>query len=163
MSINNLYNIPYYFKAGGLSKFWEGYDNEPIVVIDDPVTPGFAQANEQIQYLKNVISTGNVYVEVKYGSMVFDAHILIFTSNLSPYILANDCGAKNMDAVFRRLTDTIPSMHIKSKEQGITEIPFTLCKYLEINLKHYGLLKTDFDLDLIADTMGTLDVPDYNV
>ena len=28
-----------YEKLGGFEKYWEGYDNQPIVVIDDPVLP----------------------------------------------------------------------------------------------------------------------------
>jgi len=31
--------VDYYSKGGGLKKFWDGYDNQPIAWIDDPVSP----------------------------------------------------------------------------------------------------------------------------
>jgi len=32
-----VYGIDYYQKMGGLKRFWDGYDNQPIVWIDDPL------------------------------------------------------------------------------------------------------------------------------
>lgn len=31
------HHIEYYVKSQGLSKWWFGYNNEPIVIIDDPM------------------------------------------------------------------------------------------------------------------------------
>lgn len=58
---------------GGLSKFFDGYDNQPITWIDDLVSPScFRTGDEEpVQRFKTVISTGEVLVEVKHGSMVF--------------------------------------------------------------------------------------------
>ena len=36
-SLQTTYKIDYYKKLRGLSKFWDSYDNEQIVYIDDPV------------------------------------------------------------------------------------------------------------------------------
>lgn len=39
-TIRRLYpQIDYYSKMGGLSKYFDGYDNQPITWIDDPVSP----------------------------------------------------------------------------------------------------------------------------
>ena len=39
-TIRALYpEVDFYWKLGGMSKFWDGYDNQPIVIIDDPVSP----------------------------------------------------------------------------------------------------------------------------
>ena len=66
--------LDYYCKVSGLSKWYDGYDNEPIVIIDDPVlmsgSPGF---QEQLQCLRNVVSTGPTYVKVKGSTWVFDS------------------------------------------------------------------------------------------
>lgn len=100
-AIRNCYpEIDHYFKMGGLDKRWEGYDNQPIVWIDDPVKPTANGGEAAIQSLKNVLSTGACYVEFKGGSFVFDAHIIILTSNLSASEIASACGYDNQEATY---------------------------------------------------------------
>ena len=53
----------YFTKGGGLKKFWDGYDNQPIAWIDDPVSPNEGKDRESIQQLKNVMSVGDYLVE----------------------------------------------------------------------------------------------------
>lgn len=101
--------IDYYSKGGGLKKYWDGYDNQPIAWIDDPVSPEECRDSESIQQLKNVMSVGDCFVEVKYGTMVFDSNLLIITSNIDPMKLAVVCGEENRDPIYRRLTDTCGS------------------------------------------------------
>ncbi|CAB3999376.1 replication-associated [Paramuricea clavata] len=96
----------FYFKGGGLKKYWDGYDNQPIVWIDDPVTLDASRDSESVQQLKNVFSTGNAVVEVKYGSLTFDSKLVIITSNGAPEYLAASCGEENYEPILRRLTDT---------------------------------------------------------
>ena len=50
-------------KSGGLHKYCEGYDNQPMAWIDDPVMPEGMSASECGQELKNVLSTGAARVE----------------------------------------------------------------------------------------------------
>ena len=102
----------YYSKGGGLRKFWDGYDNQPIAWIDDPVSPQLDRESDSVQQLKNVMSVGDCIVEIKYGSLVFDSAILIITSNIHPVSLANACGDENRAAIYRRLTDTCGAFHI---------------------------------------------------
>ena len=72
-TLQNLGIVDYFSKGGGLKRFWDGYDNQPICWIDDPVSPQPQRNNEDVQQLKNVMSTGDCLVEIKYGSMVFDS------------------------------------------------------------------------------------------
>ena len=52
------FNIDYYKKLRGLSKFWDSYDNEPIVYIDDPVKANVQYNEDDVQGLKNILSSG---------------------------------------------------------------------------------------------------------
>ena len=85
-------NIHYFSKCGGLTKYWDGYDNQPICWIDDPVCMDPSKDMESIQQLKNIFSTGNCQIEVKFGTMVFDSPIDIITSNTSPRQIALSTG-----------------------------------------------------------------------
>ena len=79
-TIRKLYpTVDYYAKMGGLSKYFDGYDNQPITWIDDPVSPAVCRTGDEepVQRFKTVISTGEVLVEVKHGSMVFDSTVLL--------------------------------------------------------------------------------------
>lgn len=81
----------------GLKKFWDGLGG-----------------SKSIQQLKNVMSVGDCYVEVKYGTMVFDSNLLIITSNIDPMKLAVACGEENCDPIYHRLTDTCEAFYISS-------------------------------------------------
>jgi hypothetical protein len=103
----------FYIKMGGLSKYWDGYDNEPICWIDDPVTtPDPCKNQEEVQSLKNVMSAGNCLVEIKHGSLIFDSELVIITSNIPDYILAEFCGTINRGPILRRLRDTCGSYYL---------------------------------------------------
>ena len=72
-------HITTYYKAHGFSKeYWDGYLNQPIVIIDDPSIPtnAFNMATISETY-KNILSTGEFICNVKYGSMQFDSHLVI--------------------------------------------------------------------------------------
>ena len=88
----------YYPKMGALKKFWDGYDNQPFVLIDDP-----GQFNAHFAAFKNVISTGALIVEVKGSAMQFDSRLVIVVSNTDPESLANTAGLWGRDAIFDRL------------------------------------------------------------
>ena len=90
-TIRRLYpTADYYAKMGGLSKYFDGYDNQPICWIDDPVSPAVCRTGDKdpVQRFKTVISTGEVLVEVKHGSMVLDSSLIIVTSNMDPRDMA---------------------------------------------------------------------------
>ena len=126
----------YYSKCGGLSKYWDGYDNQEICWIDDPVCMDAANDRESIQQLKNIFSTGNCQVEVKYGNLIFDSSIVIITSNSSPNQIALSTGEECSEPMFRRFTDTCGSYHLESREQ---------LKQLERYLYHCIDVACDFE------------------
>jgi len=61
-SINSVLNtirsmhpqVDYYSKMGGLGKFWDGYDNQPICWIDDPIAASVVRTGDEepVQRLK---------------------------------------------------------------------------------------------------------------
>ena len=58
--------MDYYAKLGGLSKFFEGYDNQRIMWIDDPVSPScfWIGDEEPVQRFKTVISYGETLFSI---------------------------------------------------------------------------------------------------
>lgn len=71
---------------GDLSKIWDGYDNQLICWIDDPVTPAVASTEDEepIQKLKTVVFTRKILVKVKHGSMASDSSLIILSCNFDP-------------------------------------------------------------------------------
>ena len=102
----------YFTKGGGLKNFWDGYDNQPIAWIDNPVSPNEGKHSESIQQSKNVMSVGDCLVEVKYGTMVFDSNLLIVNSKIDPIKLAVACGEDNCDPIYHILTDTCGAFYL---------------------------------------------------
>ena len=105
-SLNKLYNIDYYKKLRGLSKFWDSYDNEPIVYVDDPVKANINYNEDDVQGLKNILSTGPCIADIKFGSMNFDSKLVIIATNISPTYMAESMGIDNKDAMLRRFQDS---------------------------------------------------------
>ena len=71
---------------------------------------------DSIQQLKNIFSTGNCQIEVKFGTMVFDSPIVIITSNASARQIALSTG-EAAEPIYRRLTDTCGSYRLEDMEQ----------------------------------------------
>lgn len=68
--------LEYYMKKS-LSKYWDGYDNQPIVRIDDSIPPETTISQEQGSAPKLVILTGPAFVEVKYAVRLWAPHHLL--------------------------------------------------------------------------------------
>jgi len=85
-----------------LTKYWDGYDNQPIVWIDDPGEFDMKYHPEEAAAFKNVISNGPHTVEIKYGSMQFDSKLCIVTTNLTPGRFLRSAGPC-MEAIDRRI------------------------------------------------------------
>lgn len=118
-TIRKLYpKVDYYAKMGGVSKYFDAYDNQLICWIDDPVSPAVYRTGDEepVQCFKTVISTGEVLVKVKHGSMVFDSTLIIVTSNLDPRDIADACGVDNKEAMYRHFTDTCRAQCIPDKD-----------------------------------------------
>jgi len=127
--------ISFYAKMGGLDKYWDGYDNDPIVVIDDPVSSqARSTGNEEaVQRLKNVLSYGGTLVKVKHGSMVFDAKIIIIAYNSHPEELAWTCGEGNMEAIKNRFMNTCGAHEITSKRMARQDFPRHMLLMIQTN------------------------------
>ena len=109
------FDITYYFKLGGLSKFFNGYQFDDIIVIDDPVEPT-NESNEQVQMFKSLINEHERFIEIKGSSMPLDSKLVIITANISPQSMANACGPTCRDAIYRRLTKPFKPVHIKTPD-----------------------------------------------
>lgn len=89
-----------------------------------------------MQRFKTVISTGEVLVEVKHGSMVFDSSLIIVTSNLNPRDMAKACGLDNEEAMYRRFTDTCGAFEISDKKIARNNMTEHLVKVIAQNVEH---------------------------
>ena len=128
--------ITYYFKVGGLSKFFNGYDFNDIVVIDDPVEPG-KDSEDQVQMFKTIINNQERSIEIKGGHMPWDTRLVIITANISPNYLAACCGATCSAAIFRRLTSPIKSLYLERADHS------RYCKFLLNVIKQVFHLEYD--------------------
>lgn len=109
------WSIFYYFKMGGLSKFFNGYNFDDIVVIDDPVEPS-KSSNDEITMFKAIINEHERQIEIKGSSMPWDTRLVIITSNVSPKSMAEACGDTCKEAIFRRLTSPFQSVLVRQNE-----------------------------------------------
>lgn len=161
-ALKKTYGVTYYCKLGGLDKWFDGYDNDDLVWIDDPVTQNVPRTGDEssVQRFKNIISTGDVLVEVKCGSMVFTSPLIIITSNLDPGAIANSCGPDNQEAIYRRLTDTCGSHYIANWREATLQMPIHLLKCIKRNLK----LNNDLDIDIerVVHNIADFKAPTYD-
>lgn len=65
--------LDYYDKMTQLTKFWDGYDNQPFVVIDEANEFNLKHISEEVGIFKNVISSGKQIIEIKQTSCQFDS------------------------------------------------------------------------------------------
>ena len=96
---------------GGLSKFFNGYQFDDIVIIDDPVEPG-SNDNDQVQMFKAIINEHERLVEIKGSSMPWDTKLVVITANISPLSMSNACGETCREAIYRRLTNPFKDLHL---------------------------------------------------
>lgn len=114
----------YYSKMGGLSRFWDGYDNQLICWIDDPVMPDSKQNSEGIQQMKTVVaSSGPVEVQIKFGSMQFDSKLII-SCNTDPRQMANRFGKECFEPMMRRFSDPPGNYRIQDRDAAIKSIVY---------------------------------------
>ena len=145
----------FYTKMGGLDKWWDGYDNQPIVWIDDPIAMDGQYQREAVQRLKNVISHGHVLCEIKGGSMVFDAQLIIISSNFDPRDMAASCGMENFDAIFRRLTDTCGAQEVKTRADCLKK----MIEYILLCVKEK--MNPDLDIKHVVQSIPSIVFPNY--
>ena len=119
------------------SKFWDGYNNNRIVVLDDP-TPPAKYDSEEANAFRSILSTGPCAVEIKYGTMQFDSDLMIIISNLEPHMLAGYFGPKATDPINRRFIDTAGCINLNHRAPYITrELNETLLDKLFLGTMNY--------------------------
>ena len=146
--LRDQFDITYYFKLGGLSKFFNGYQFDDIIVIDDPVEPG-QESNEQVQMFKSIINEHERHVEIKGSSMPLDTKLVIITANISPQSLANACGPTCRDAIYRRLTKPFKPVHL-TKPQHDRYLMYLLKQLANIFDLHFPIEQAYLELEEIV-------------
>ena len=123
------------------TKYFDGYDNQPIVWMDDPC-PVENRTQETATIFKNIVgSTGPCQCEIKFGSMQFDSHLIVITTNVPPDVMAESFGQFSNQAMMRRFTEPMKDIRVDSRELAIK-----LKKYLIQVIK--VLAKDRFDIDI---------------
>ena len=130
------HNLGYYSKMGGLSKFFDGYDWQPIILIDDPVTPDASANTEQIQMFKTIVNEHQRIIEIKGGSMPMDTGLIIITANISPNAMATACGTDCADAVYRRITKMPGAFFVdkQSREKLTRTLISVICQRFDLDI-----------------------------
>lgn len=124
--------LSFYCKGGGLKKWWENYDNQPICIIDDPSCFNVRFSDEDVQAFKTVISSEETTVEIKGGTMQFTSHLVIVVTNPDSTDLARSSGPANYDAVLDRLQGSRSlinaSMRVQTPQQARITLPLMLLR-----------------------------------
>ena len=143
-------HITTYYKAHGFNKeYWDGYINQPIVIIDDPSIPTnqFNMANISETY-KNILSTGEFICNVKYGSMQFDSHLVIILSNIPAREMADAFAPEDREAHYRRFADSFGEYNIGSPHELEHFLVTQFIANLHELLQDRGLINDDLYLFL---------------
>ena len=102
-----------------MTKYFDGYDNQPIVWMDDPC-PVENRTHETATIFKNVVgSTGPCQVEIKFGAMQFDSHLIIITTNVPPDAMAESFGNYSNEAMMRRFTHPMQDIYVIDRSRAI--------------------------------------------
>ena len=136
--------VSFYMKMGGLSKFWDGYDNDPICFIDDPDLFNIKQDMAEVVAFKNCISYGPFQVEIKFGSMQFDSKLVIISCNTQPEIFCASAGP-TAEAISRRIgKDSVTGrpFHAWSNDRARNKLMTDLCTIIStmFNVNYDALL-----------------------
>lgn len=149
-AIQSLYPfLTYYNKIGGLTKYFDGYDNQFTCWMHDPCAPD-QRTNEAAVTFKNVVgSSGPCQVEIKFGSMQFDSHLIIITSNTPPDIMAESFEVESAQAMKRRFYDP-PGQHGVYTREDCKGLVAKITKVIS------AIAKKRFDIDVDVDAVQRL-------
>ena len=86
-----------YERSGG-SKWWDGYENERVVIWDE------IEATYSFEQLLGILDRYHVIVETKGGHVTFNSSYIIITSNLYPTAIFNHVCNDHKLALLRRIT-----------------------------------------------------------
>ena len=87
------------------------------------------------------------WVEVKFGTMVFDSKLIIITSNIEPVDLARATRPDNRDAIFRRLTDTFEARRLTTPSDAREKLTKNIIKCVS------SCMDVEIDNDMVMSRM----------
>ena len=148
--------LDYYNKMGGMSKFWDGYDNQPFVLIDDPGLFNIKFNEDELHAFKNVASTGQHTVEIKGSSMQFDSKIIFIITNVEPFIFASSAGYAQQ-AVADRIGGSralCKPVHVMNRDDALNLVDLVF-KYCNKVAKHF--YRTCIDRETMYSQLAAVD------
>ena len=92
---------------------------------------------------QTVISYGEILIEVKHGSMVFDSSLIIISTNIDPEAMAKACGIDNECAMHRRFNDTCGAHEIPDARRARNQLVEHLTKIIARNMSHVHNIQID--------------------
>lgn len=148
-----------YHKGNGLAKFWDKYDNQPFVRLDDPDKFNIKFGEQECQAFKTVISSGPHWVEVKGASCPFTSHLVIITANENAHAYATS-GGTSADALLDRFKGSRSIVrdewHVLTKNDARVKLKERLFELFELYLS--VVFNVDMDVEAVKDAY-TLNVP----
>ena len=164
----------FFVKSGGLTKWWAGYDNQPICLFDDTDNVESKDPNTMdCSTLKQIMSTGQCQVEVKHSHMTFNSHLIIWVSNYTPEEFSRKWGGGKGEgvAMLRRFTNDYGAVEVDTPERArglmammlyILNIHFDRTVQYADFQKHIGapptpIDQTKYNLDLCLSVMDAWD------
>ena len=138
---------------GGLCKFWDGYNNQQIVVIDDPGVFNVTMTDAEANAFKNVVSQGSHTVEIKGSSFPFDSKLVVIISNVPPHQLAESAGKFHRDAIADRIMGHRSiihrAYHVPNKEAR-SKFREDFCRIIVAMYNHFNV---EIDVDKLMDSI----------
>ena len=108
------------------SEYWEGYNNDKITYVDDPLKMDANAYPERkiLSLLKTLLDTPcDMPINVKYGSMQFMSKILIITSNhdVDDYVRAAPGEGPDKDALLNRMSTHALSLMDRGEQRMLIQ------------------------------------------
>ena len=94
----------YFAKPAGGRKWFDGYDNQKIVLIDDPSLFNIQYNDDDVTAFKTLISSNPVQVEIKGGFAQFTSHLVIILSNSTVSEFVTSAGPFHGSAILDRIS-----------------------------------------------------------
>ena len=152
---------------GGLCKFWDGYNNQQIVVIDDPGVFNVTMTDAEANAFKNVVSHGSHTVEIKGSSFSFDSKLVVIISNVPPHQLAESAGKFHRDAIADRIMGhrsiIHQAYHVPNKAAR-SKFREDFCRIIVAMYNHFNVeieqVKADTSSDMLHLSIQSLQLED---